>query len=129
MKQRYSLFFLFFIILFLFLCIGQSPLTAAEVHFATYTPIPMSSTSSMLPQTEPTIITGTGWTKPGTWQEPYSGDQGGGSVSKPELWENPYLTPNPETTPIGDVWTLLLFAIGYVGWLCWRKAQSQSLKK
>ena len=128
MKQLYFVSSLFLIILFLLPYYEQSEINAAEVHFATYTPIPMHSTSSMLPQTEPAMITGTGWTKPGTWQEPYNDDQGG-SDYKPDQWEDPYLTPNPETAPIGDVWTLLLFAIGYVGWLCWRKAQSQSLKK
>jgi len=124
MKQIYS--FRSFIFIFsVLLCCVQVSVHAAEVRMAAYTPIPMSSTSAMLPQSELTIVTGTGWTKPGTWEEPYNDDSGGGSSDKPSTWDNPFMEENPDDpSPIGEGWVLLVFAAGYAGWMSWKRKKS-----
>ena len=96
----------------LFLLLRYMPLMAdGRTSFATYTPIPMRSTSSMPMPTSGVEISSTAWEKPGTWSDPVDGgDEGGGSggYDKPGNWDDPYEGANPDT-PVGS--HLLAFSL------------------
>ena len=93
----------------LFLLSRYMPLMAdGRTSLATYTPIPMRSTSAMPLATSGMEV---GWDKPGGWADPVDGgDEGGGSggYDKPGNWDDPYEGANPDT-PVGS--HLLAFSL------------------
>lgn len=111
------------ILILIFLCYIATP-ADAQVKMATYTPLPMESTSMFL--TPEYKTDGSGWTKPGTWDDPYDDDDdeggGGGGTDKPGTWEDPYW--DEEEQPIGEGWMIMgLMAATY---LLWKRKQRKA---